>query len=115
MSVWASYSEEAIISRGLHVLVQIYEIFPSTILTPIERQQNFPKLYVFVSYSWTYLNSLFTGQGYGSIIPDALDVDSHELTLGLAEKVGKYVDQYMESMEKVFKKNWTSYFVTFSL
>ncbi|KAG7026096.1 putative methionine--tRNA ligase [Cucurbita argyrosperma subsp. argyrosperma] len=41
------------------------------------------------------------GQGYGSIIPDVSDADSHGLTLGLAEKVGKYVDQYMESMEKV--------------
>ncbi|KAG6574842.1 Methionine--tRNA ligase, cytoplasmic, partial [Cucurbita argyrosperma subsp. sororia] len=41
------------------------------------------------------------GQGYGSIIPDAPNADSHGLTLGLAEKVGKYVDQYVESMEKV--------------
>ncbi|XP_023006265.1 probable methionine--tRNA ligase [Cucurbita maxima] len=41
------------------------------------------------------------GQGYGSIIPDAPDADSHGLTLGLAEKVDKYVDQYVESMEKV--------------
>ncbi|KGN61431.1 probable methionine--tRNA ligase [Cucumis sativus] len=41
------------------------------------------------------------GQGYGSIIPDVPDVVSHELTLSLADKVGKYVDQYMESMEKV--------------
>ena len=52
----------------------------------------------------TYLNPRFTGQGYGSIIPDAPDADSHGLTLGLAEKVGKYVDQYVESMEKVLLK-----------
>lgn len=40
-------------------------------------------------------------QGYGSIIPDANGAESHLLTMTLAEKVGKYVEQYVESMEKV--------------
>ncbi|XP_057958374.1 methionine--tRNA ligase, cytoplasmic [Malania oleifera] len=42
-----------------------------------------------------------TGQGYGSIIPDASGAESHLLTKTLAEKVGKYVEQYLEVMEKV--------------
>ncbi|GLU08690.1 hypothetical protein SLE2022_255870 [Rubroshorea leprosula] len=42
-----------------------------------------------------------TGQGYGSIIPDAPGAESHHLTKTLAEKVGKYVEQYVEAMEKV--------------
>ncbi|KAG2716712.1 hypothetical protein I3760_03G140800 [Carya illinoinensis] len=41
------------------------------------------------------------GQGYGSIIPDAQGSESHLLTKTLAEKVGNYVEQYMEAMEKV--------------
>lgn len=41
------------------------------------------------------------GQGYGSIIPDANGAESHQLTKTLAEKVGKYVEQYLEAMEKV--------------
>ncbi|KAL0403619.1 UNVERIFIED_CONTAM: putative methionine--tRNA ligase [Sesamum radiatum] len=39
--------------------------------------------------------------GYGSIIPDAQGADSHPLTKALGEKVGNYVEQYIESMEKV--------------
>ncbi|GLT61022.1 hypothetical protein SLA2020_337580 [Shorea laevis] len=42
-----------------------------------------------------------TGQGYGSIIPDAPGAESHLLTKTLAEQVGKYVEQYVEAMEKV--------------
>ncbi|CAL8991786.1 unnamed protein product [Prunus brigantina] len=42
-----------------------------------------------------------SGQGYGSIIPDAPSAESDPLTEKLAEKVGKYVEQYIESMEKV--------------
>lgn len=41
------------------------------------------------------------GQGYGSIIPDANGAESHQLSKTLAEKVGKYVEQYLEAMEKV--------------
>lgn len=41
------------------------------------------------------------GSGYGSIIPDSGNVDSHPLTKALGEKVGNYVEQYIESMEKV--------------
>ncbi|KAL0358531.1 UNVERIFIED_CONTAM: putative methionine--tRNA ligase [Sesamum angustifolium] len=39
--------------------------------------------------------------GYGSIIPDAQGADSHPLTKALGEKVGNYVEQYVEAMEKV--------------
>ncbi|KAI5345029.1 hypothetical protein L3X38_012906 [Prunus dulcis] len=39
-------------------------------------------------------------QGYGSIIPDAPSAESDLLTEKLAEKVGKYVEQYIEAMEK---------------
>ncbi|XP_065862785.1 probable methionine--tRNA ligase [Euphorbia lathyris] len=42
-----------------------------------------------------------SGTGYGSIIPDAPNADSHPLTKKLAEDVGKYVEQYIEAMEKV--------------
>ncbi|KAK6914322.1 Methionyl/Leucyl tRNA synthetase [Dillenia turbinata] len=42
-----------------------------------------------------------TGSGYGSVIPDAPGAESHPLTATLAEKVGKYVEQYVEAMEKV--------------
>ncbi|KAI9194345.1 hypothetical protein LWI28_005212 [Acer negundo] len=41
------------------------------------------------------------GQGYGSIIPDAIGAESHPLTKTLAEKVGTCVEQYVEAMEKV--------------
>ncbi|XP_026413653.1 probable methionine--tRNA ligase isoform X2 [Papaver somniferum] len=42
-----------------------------------------------------------SGLGYGSIIPDAANAESHSLTKALAEKVGKHVEQYVEAMEKV--------------
>lgn len=42
-----------------------------------------------------------TDTGYGSIIPDAKDAESHPLTKALGEKVGNYVEQYIEAMEKV--------------
>ncbi|KAF5741681.1 methionine--tRNA ligase [Tripterygium wilfordii] len=41
------------------------------------------------------------GVGYGSVVPDAPGADSHLLTKALADKVGAYVDQYVEAMEKV--------------
>ncbi|XP_042010752.1 probable methionine--tRNA ligase [Salvia splendens] len=39
--------------------------------------------------------------GYGSVIPDAPGADSHPLTKALGDKVGIYVEQYIEAMEKV--------------
>lgn len=41
------------------------------------------------------------GSGYGSIVPDAPDADSHPLTIVLGERISNYVDQYIEAMEKV--------------
>ncbi|KAL5717476.1 methionine--tRNA ligase [Ranunculus cassubicifolius] len=41
------------------------------------------------------------GLGYGSVIPDAPDAESHSLTKTLGEKVGNHVDNYVEVMEKV--------------
>lgn len=41
------------------------------------------------------------GAGYGSIIPDASNPQSQQLTKYLGEKVGKLVDQYLDAMEKV--------------
>ncbi|KAL6532184.1 hypothetical protein OROGR_014154 [Orobanche gracilis] len=41
------------------------------------------------------------GSGYGSVIPDAQGADSHLLTKALGDKVGSYVEQYIEAMEKV--------------
>ncbi|GAB4844078.1 hypothetical protein Ancab_014042 [Ancistrocladus abbreviatus] len=42
-----------------------------------------------------------SGQGYGSVVPDASGAESHALTQTLYEKVGKHVEQYIEYMEKV--------------
>uniref|UniRef100_A0A5B7AHJ9 methionine--tRNA ligase n=1 Tax=Davidia involucrata TaxID=16924 RepID=A0A5B7AHJ9_DAVIN len=39
--------------------------------------------------------------GYCSIIPDAPGAESHLLTKSLGEKVGNYMEQYLEAMEKV--------------
>ncbi|KAL5200070.1 hypothetical protein ABZP36_021273 [Zizania latifolia] len=41
------------------------------------------------------------GAGYDSIIPDAPNAESHPLTVALAEKTNKWVEQYLEAMEKV--------------
>lgn len=41
------------------------------------------------------------GLGYGSVIPDAPGVESNLLTKTLSEKIGNYVEQYVEAMEKV--------------
>ncbi|XP_047325880.1 probable methionine--tRNA ligase [Impatiens glandulifera] len=41
------------------------------------------------------------GAGYGSIIPDSPEVESHLLTKTFGEKVGDLVEQYVEAMEKV--------------
>ncbi|PON59393.1 Methionyl-tRNA synthetase [Trema orientale] len=41
------------------------------------------------------------GIGYGSIIPDSPGAEVHPLTKTLAEKISKFVDQYIEAMEKV--------------
>lgn len=42
-----------------------------------------------------------TDSGYGSVVPDAQDAESHPSTKALGEKVGDYVEQYIEAMEKV--------------
>lgn len=53
--------------------------------------------------AWKFL---FTGQGYGSIIPKPSDADpdplSHEPTKKLVVTIVEYVGQYVEAMEKVF-------------
>lgn len=41
------------------------------------------------------------GLGYGSIIPDAQDAESHPSTKALGDKVGELVEQYVDAMEKV--------------
>ncbi|XP_022846941.1 probable methionine--tRNA ligase [Olea europaea var. sylvestris] len=41
------------------------------------------------------------GSGYGSIIPDAQGAESHSSTKALGEKVGSYVELYIEAMEQV--------------
>ncbi|KAK4790737.1 hypothetical protein SAY86_018041 [Trapa natans] len=46
-----------------------------------------------------------SGLGYGCVVPDAPGAESHALTMALAEKVGKNVDQYVEAMEKVKLKH----------
>lgn len=48
-----------------------------------------------------FVSTLFSVSGYGSVIPDAPGADSHSLTVKLGEKVGNYVEQYVEAMEKV--------------
>ena len=51
-----------------------------------------------------YLSMVFhssTGIGYDSVIPDAPGAESHPLTQTLAGKVGRFVEQYVEAMEKV--------------
>lgn len=42
-----------------------------------------------------------SGSGYGSVVPDAQNADTHPLTKTLGEKIGGYVKQYIEAMEKV--------------
>ena len=50
---------------------------------------------------------LFTGQGYGSIIPQPSDADpdplQHEPTRKLVGSIVDYVEQYVEAMEKVIE------------
>ncbi|KAI7983170.1 putative methionine--tRNA ligase [Camellia lanceoleosa] len=41
------------------------------------------------------------GVGYHSIIPDAPGAELHQLTKTFGEKIGDYVQQYLEAMEKV--------------
>ncbi|KAH6778167.1 methionine-tRNA ligase [Perilla frutescens var. hirtella] len=41
------------------------------------------------------------GSGYGSVVPDAQNADAHPLTKAFGEKIGSYVEQYIEAMEKV--------------
>lgn len=41
------------------------------------------------------------GAGYDSIVPDAPNAESHSSTKILAEKTSKWVEQYLDAMEKV--------------
>ncbi|KAL5653264.1 hypothetical protein ACJX0J_038722, partial [Zea mays] len=41
------------------------------------------------------------GAGYGSVVPDAPNAGAHTLTKTLAEKTSKWVEQYLDAMEKV--------------
>lgn len=59
-------------------------------------------LYFFPLF-WLIVLYPFAGQGYNSIIPDVHNPESHPKTKALAEKVGAYVDQYVDAMEKVPK------------
>lgn len=52
--------------------------------------------------------------GYGSIIPDAPGAESHLLTKTLGDKIGDYVDQYVEAMEKVKLKQGLKIAMTIS-
>ncbi|KAK6161732.1 hypothetical protein DH2020_005113 [Rehmannia glutinosa] len=54
------------------------------------------------------------GSGYGSVIPDAQGADSHPLTKALGDKVGNYVEQYIEAMEKVKLKQGLKLAMTIS-
>ncbi|KAJ8432203.1 hypothetical protein Cgig2_027725 [Carnegiea gigantea] len=49
------------------------------------------------TFSWT-------GQGYGSTIPNDLGAESHSSSRTLAEKVRDLVEQYVKAMEKVLKQ-----------
>lgn len=59
--------------------------------------------HLFINWQLSRILFLSAGLGYGSVIPDAPGADSHSLTVELAEKVGKLVEQYVEAMEKVFR------------
>ncbi|XP_073133422.1 probable methionine--tRNA ligase [Henckelia pumila] len=54
------------------------------------------------------------GSGYGSIIPDAPDADSHPLSMALGERISNYIDQYIEAMEKVKLKQGLKIAMTIS-
>lgn len=41
------------------------------------------------------------GSGYNSIVPDAAGAETHILSKVLGDKIGTYVEQYVEAMEKV--------------
>lgn len=43
----------------------------------------------------------FVGAGYDSVVPDAPNAGEHTLTKILAEKTSKWVEQYLDAMEKV--------------
>ncbi|KAJ3673139.1 hypothetical protein LUZ60_006513 [Juncus effusus] len=54
------------------------------------------------------------GAGYDSVIPDASNIESHDLTVQLAENVGKLVEQYIDAMEKVKLKQGLKIAMTIS-
>ena len=68
--------------------------------------ENWAKTFPYLSLINVFTALLY--QGYGSVIPDALGAESHPLTQSMAENVGKFVEQYVEAMEKV--RNIIMYF-----
>ncbi|XP_031504508.1 probable methionine--tRNA ligase [Nymphaea colorata] len=54
------------------------------------------------------------GEGYGSIVPDAPDAESHALTKKFGDTVGDLVEQYLEAMEKVKLKQGLKIAMTIS-
>ena len=41
------------------------------------------------------------GEGYRSVVPDALGAEAHKLNVDLGERIGKLVEKYVEAMEKI--------------
>ncbi|GJN20536.1 hypothetical protein PR202_gb07927 [Eleusine coracana subsp. coracana] len=54
------------------------------------------------------------GTGYGSIIPDAPNAESHTLTQQLAKDIGDTVEKYIEAMDKVKLKQGLKYAMAIS-
>ncbi|GJU84840.1 probable methionine--tRNA ligase [Tanacetum coccineum] len=87
--------------------------FINRVLSFIAKPGKFLYLTNLYTVCWETLLEIFTihatmaylgagkGSGYNSIIPDAPGAKSHLLTKVLADKIGNYVDQYVEAMEKV--------------
>lgn len=58
-------------------------------------------LFSFDTSVYVNFDMVSVGAGYDSIVPDAPNVESHSLTKKLAEKTSKWVEQYLDAMEKV--------------
>lgn len=61
------------------------------------------KLFLFSSkllckYTFVFVSA---GAGYASIVPDAIDAESHPRTKKLAENISKHVKKYLGAMEQV--------------
>ncbi|MQM04138.1 hypothetical protein Taro_036929 [Colocasia esculenta] len=69
----------------------------------------FPSTLLGTGEDWTLMKTISvteylnyeSGQGYNSIIPNAPNPEAHAKTKILADKVGAYVEQYIDAMEKV--------------